>query len=81
MVTEGKTKQALSALNAVLVHARTLAFERRPHELLANVLDIAELLPTLIFRADDTTADFRAHLEDLVALDAGFEVALERYDA
>ena len=80
MITERKLNDALYALNAVLVQARTMAFEQVPYETLARVLDVAELLPMLIARIDDTTAEFRAHIEDLVRIDEGFAVALQRFD-
>jgi hypothetical protein len=44
------------------------------------VLDVAELLPMLIARKEDATAEFRAHLQDLIRLDAGFTQALQRFD-
>jgi hypothetical protein len=80
MIRHEKLTDALYALNAVLVEARTMAFEERPHELIARVLDVAELLPMLIARVDDSTAQFREHLEELVSLDEGFGQALQRFD-
>ena len=80
MIAQDKINSALHALNAVLVQARLMAFERAPHEELAKVLDIAELLPTLIARQDDTTEKFRGQLEALVQLNEGFGVALQRFD-
>jgi hypothetical protein len=80
MIAHGKMDNALHALNAVLVQARWMAFERAPHEELAKVLDVAELLPMLISRRDETTAQFRGHLEDLVQMNAGFGFALQRFD-
>jgi hypothetical protein len=80
MIAAGKLNDALYALNAVLVQARTMAFEQVPHQTLARVLDVAELLPMLIARKDDTTAEFRSHLEDLVRIEEGFGVALQRFD-
>lgn len=80
MMAHGKLNDALHALNVVLVQARLQAFRRVPHEALAKVLDVAELLPMLIARADDTTAEFRTHLEDLVRIDPGFAQAVQRFD-
>jgi hypothetical protein len=80
MIAQEKLTDALYALNAVLVRARTMAFEREPHETLARVLDEAELLPMLIARKDDKTIQFRAHLEELIRIDAGFAHALQRFD-
>jgi hypothetical protein len=80
MITESKLNNALYALNAVLVQIRLMAFEQRPHETLARVLDEAEVLPTLIARRDDTTSEFRAHLEELVGIDEAFAHALQRFD-
>jgi hypothetical protein len=80
MIAQGKLKDALYALNSVLVVARTMAFEQSPHQALARVLDIAELLPMLIARTDDTAAEFRSYLEDLVRIDDRFGVAMQRFD-
>jgi hypothetical protein len=81
MIADGRLNDALYALNAVLVQARFMAFEQRPHEIIAQVLDEAELLPMLIARKDDTTDEFRAHLEELIRIDEAFSCALQRFDA
>ncbi len=81
MIAQDKMKPALFALNAVLVHARTMAFEEAPHATLAKVLDIAEVLPMLVARPDDTTREFRLHLESLVSIDERFSSALRRFDS
>lgn len=80
MIAHGKLNDALFALNAVLVQTRTMAFEHKPHKTIARVLDEAEVLPMLITRNDDTTVQFRAHLEELVRIDAAFAQALQRFD-
>lgn len=80
MIAEGKLVDAMYALNAVLVQVRTMAFEQKPHETIARVLDEAEVLPMLITRKADTTGEFRAHLEELVRVDQAFAHALERFD-
>ena len=80
MVSEEKLKDALYAINAVLVQARAMAFEQRPYETIARVLDEAEILPMLITRKDDRTDEFRSHLEELVRVDEGFVQALQRFD-
>ena len=80
MIAPTKLTDALYALNAVLVQARMMAFEKAPHQTLGKVLDVAELLPMLMTRKDDMTAEFRSHLEDLVRVDAGFAQALQRFD-
>ena len=81
MIRLGKQDAALYALNSVLVRARMMAFQQEPHDKIAKVLDVAELLPMLIARRDDTTAEFRLHLEGLLSVDPAFGVALERFDA
>lgn len=80
MVSEEKLKDSLYAINAVLVQARVMAFEQRPHETIARVLDEAELLPMLIARKDDRTDEFRSHLEELVRVDEAFAQALQRFE-
>lgn len=80
MIAEEKHKDALYALNAVLVRARTMAFDRVSHQTLAQVLDVAELLPMLLAEKRDRTVDFREQLDALVQIDPGFGVALQRFD-
>jgi hypothetical protein len=81
MIRSDKQDAALHALNSVLVRARMMAFEREPHDKIAKVLDVAELLPMLIARRDDTTSEFRLHLQGLLSIDPAFGAALERFDA
>ncbi|MBE7448012.1 MAG: hypothetical protein HS111_03725 [Kofleriaceae bacterium] len=81
MIRPDKQDAALYALNSVLVRARMMAFQQEPHDKIAKVLDVAELLPMLIARRDDTTAEFRLHLEGLLSVDPAFGAALERFDS
>ena len=67
MIREAHAKNALYAINEILVWARTIAFEGQPHQKLAKLLDAAEELPMLIARDDDTTDEFRSALEGLAA--------------
>jgi hypothetical protein len=80
MIRTVKQDAALYALNSVLVRARMMAFQQEPHDKIAKVLDVAELLPMLIARRDDTTAEFRLHLEGLLSIDPSFGAALDRFD-
>jgi hypothetical protein len=80
MVPPEKLKNALNALNGVLVQARMMAFEGAPHKELAKVLDVAEYLPMLLIEKDDVTAQFRAQLEGLVQMNEAFGFALQRFD-
>lgn len=80
MIRKGKWQNALAALNSVLVVARAMAYEKRPHEELALVLDAAEYLPTLISRATDETEMFRATIVGLLDTDPRFNIALEKFD-
>jgi hypothetical protein len=80
MVQRDKLNNALAALNAVLVTARTMAYEQRAHADIANVLDAAEYLPRLLADLEDQTDSFRETILGLVKLDPGFNFALERFD-
>lgn len=80
MIAGEKLNDALYALNGVLVHARAMAFEQAPHQKLAKVLDIAELLPMLFLERRDATESFRDQLEALAEIDEGFTLALLRFD-
>jgi hypothetical protein len=80
VIAREKLEHALLALNAVLVRARVMAFEHAPHQEIAKVLDVAELLPMLILESGDATARFRGQLEGLVEMDQGFKFALQRFE-
>jgi len=81
MIRSEGLHSALYALNSALVRARVMAFKREPHDKIAKVLDVAELLPMLIARKDDTTAEFRRCLESLLSIDPAFGAALQRFDS
>jgi hypothetical protein len=80
MITDDKVNHALHALNNVLVVARMMAYERAPHEALAEVLDTAEYLPMLMLETRDRTAEFRVQLEGLVSIHPSFASAVQRFD-
>ena len=80
MIRQGKWKSSLFALNSVLVTARAMAYERRNHDDLANVLDAAEYLAILIVSPNDETDMFRATIAGLVDIDERFRHAVEKFD-
>jgi hypothetical protein len=81
VIVADKERVALWSINAVLVVARALAYERASHELLADVLDTAEYLPLLLLHTSDETAHFRDMLAGLADRDQRFQIALDRFDA
>jgi hypothetical protein len=80
MIRPEKLGSAMFALNAVLVLARSMAYDKRPTEDIAAVLDIAENLPRLLVEQEDRTNAFRDSLVQLVSRDPVFELALRRFD-
>ena len=80
MVAIEKQRNALAAINAVLVLARSLAYEGKSSEL-ADVLDVAEYLPMLMLEVADRTAEFREQLVGLATQRTQFALAVERFDA
>ncbi|XXT19699.1 hypothetical protein WME94_56715 [Sorangium sp. So ce429] len=80
MIREAQAKNALYAINEILVRARTMAFEGEAHEKLANLLDAAEELPMLMAREEDTTNEFRSALEGLAAKHPELQVALDKFE-
>lgn len=80
MIRPEKYEDAMRALNAVLVWARQMAYEKASHEELAEVLDVAEELPTLFLQKDDLTDYFRASLQGLAGKYPRFGLAIERFD-
>ena len=66
MVNPAKLPVALYAVHMILVRARYLAGEGTDPQKLYQILDWAEILPSLIAcREEDTTAEFRAMLSGL----------------
>ena len=63
MVTPDKMANALNALQAVLVHARMMAYEGVEHKKIAAILDDAEYLPYLIGCREDKTAELHDYLK------------------
>jgi len=79
VIATDKYRGALSAINAVLVLARSLAYEGKAAEL-ADVLDVAEYLPLLLLEQSDRTEEFRQQLVGLAAARPKFLLAVERFD-
>jgi hypothetical protein len=79
MIESRKERNALAALNAVLVLARSLAYGGQCAEV-ADVLDVAEYLPMLMLDSVDRTADFREQLVGLAQKWPQFALAIERFD-
>jgi len=80
MVSPDKYRQALWALNWVLVAARTMAYGKANHTDLADVLDAAEYLPCLMLEPTDKTSFFREYLADLARRHPSMQTALDRFD-
>lgn len=80
MINVEKQKSALWAINAVLVMARAMAYDRAPHADLADVLDTAEYLPMLMLETADRTSAFRETLACLAQRYPRFGIALQRFD-
>lgn len=62
MIAPEKHKQALKAIQAIIVHARFLAYTKADYAKIADILDCGEILPTLLFTADDETKKFGDYL-------------------
>jgi hypothetical protein len=80
MVDPKRINNALAAVNAVLVAARAMAYDKRPHAELAEVLDVAEYLPRLLAEPEDRSAEFREQLAGLASKYPSFGVAVDRFD-
>jgi hypothetical protein len=80
MIRATENRGALQALNDLLVTARTMAFQKTPHERIAAFLDALEELPTLIARDEDLTDEYRSALEGIAARFPEAGVALQRFE-
>lgn len=81
MIHESKRRQALLAIQAVMIGGRTMAYSKADHKDIARVLDIGEYLVSLFVEIKDRTEDFR---ENLVALADAYEElrwAIHRFEA
>ncbi len=81
MIRQDKIANALRALNTILVWARKMAYEKANHDDIAEVLDVAELLPMLFLRDEDMTDQFRGLIAEFAPKYNGFAWALQRFDA
>ncbi len=63
MVKPEKAKHALHALQAVIIRARSMAYDLGNAQELAELLDDAEYLPDLLAREEDETENYRRILE------------------
>lgn len=80
MIRPDKLSNALSALNGILVLARSMAYEGRPGGEIAEVLDVAEYLPRLLAAPEDQTDHFRDVLVTLAGKNSMFQLAVDRFD-
>lgn len=62
MIKPEKLSNALYALQAVLIKARSMAYSGAPGQQIADLLDAAEMLPRLIANETDETENFRRYL-------------------
>ncbi|AKQ67602.1 hypothetical protein A176_004514 [Myxococcus hansupus] len=81
MIDASKMRSALSAINAVLVGARYMAYQGRAHSDIAWVLDVAEYLPVLMLESTDRTQHFRDQLVALSEKYPEFGDAVFRFDS
>lgn len=79
MITPNKLPNALYALQGVLIRARAMANEPDKAKELAELLDYAEYLPSLIAKQTDETNNFRAILEE-VSKCSQCAFVLQRFD-
>ena len=63
-----KSKQyekELRAINQIIVLARYMAYKKELHEKIAQLLDIAEILPVLMYSKETFQDDFILYLQDI----------------
>jgi len=79
MVEAEKAKQALFALQAVIIRARSMAHDLGNAQDLAELLDDAEHLPYLLASEEDETENYRRILEKVARRHKSAH-ALQRFD-
>lgn len=65
MIAPEKHKQALKAIQNIMIHARFLAYMRDDYAKISEILDYGEILPTLFFSEEDDTEKFSDYLQEL----------------
>ena len=80
MISTKKQANALEALHKVLVMTRMMAYKNESGADIADVLDEAEYLVVLLMKPEDTTLEFREHLEWLAQKREQFQYALQWFD-
>ena len=79
MIAAEKIPHALDALQALVIRARFMAYQRDDHAVIADLLDSVELLPRLIACEEDRTERFRDVVKE-ASTRHGCAFALERFD-
>ena len=74
-----KDKQALHAINGVLVQLRVWALRGEDHKRIATVLDILEQLPRFLGSREDRGEEFEESLRELAERFPEFGIGLERF--
>ncbi len=64
MIRAERFENALYALQAIILKARTMAYEKEPHENIASILDTAEYLPHYFACKEDKTEEFEMWLRE-----------------
>jgi hypothetical protein len=62
MIQADKLDNAFYALQCTITAARKMAYEKKPHKEIADILDATEYLPYLIMNDEDNTRRFREYL-------------------
>ncbi len=79
MITPEKLRNAFYAMQALLIHARFLAYKPDKAKQVVDMLDSAEYLPWLMACQSDETVRFREVLES-VSKRYGCAYILQRFD-
>ncbi len=58
MIEKSKTNAALEALHLVILKGRSMAYEKEPHQRIADLLDAAEYLVAIMRNQKDMTDTF-----------------------
>ena len=81
MIHESKRRQALLAIQAVMIGGRTMAYSKADHKDIARVLDIGEYLVSLFIESRDRTEVFRENLVELANAYEELGWAISKFDA
>ena len=72
---------ALRAMQRIMIRTRTMGYEKDDHAKIADVMDCAEYLPTILLYGEEVPNEFSAQLRHMANKWIEFTGIADEYDA